>query len=439
VYGLSQVRGICALGYTVWGWDDSKQKREKAKYHGAELVDLTKNDLSKAEILVLSPGVPYTFEPHDVVQNAQKFDLTILGDLELFFQLYPDQKTVGITGTNGKSTTTALMAHMFEQAGLKTMMAGNIGTPVFDVDPSQNYDVFVLEMSSYQLDLCPTFRPDYSVLLNITPDHLDRHGSMLNYIAAKEKILKGKGFATICVDDDFTQESFNKIFFNGQRKVIPFSIKSTLQEGFFVKDHALYHNHKGNDEAILSFEKIDTLKGLHNEQNMTACFIIGQQFELETQTILESFKSFSGLRHRQYKVAQKGSITFINDSKATNAEAAAKALGSYQNIFWIIGGRSKDGGLKGLEIFQKNIVKTYVIGEAAPLFSDWLSYYHFPHMVFQKLEEAVTQAIKDAEEFGKDCAVLLSPACASWAQYSPFENRGEHFEALIRSYYEGQS
>lgn len=431
VSGIPTVKALCAAGIDVYAWDDKEENQEKAKELGALIEDLSSKDLQGFAFLVLAPGVPYTFNPHPVVQNAQKHNVEIIGDLELLHRSGHGLKTIGITGTNGKSTTTALMTHTLNECGLKAVMGGNIGKAVFDLDLSDENTVLILEISSYQMDLCPTFRPDISVLLNVTPDHLDRHGSMDAYVAAKEKIFEGEGVAVIDVDDDFSQEIFNKVFFAGKRKVTPISVKTKITEGYYVSEGVLYQNHGGNEIEVGKLDDSKALKGVHNHQNALCVYVVSQELGLNHDDIFKAFEGFPGLPHRQYLVTQTDKVSYINDSKATNAEAAAKALSSFDDVFWIIGGRAKEGGLNGLEIFRDKIQKTYVIGEAQKEFSEWLIAHGFSHKLCNTLDKAVAHAHQDAQDFEGKAVVLLSPACASWDQFSSFEKRGDAFEQEV--------
>ena len=428
--GLSSVRAMIQSGIAVTAWDDKEENQQKAKELGAVINDLSIMDLSNFDFLLLAPGVPYSYEPHPVVIKAQEYKLEIIGDLELLFRSGHQVKTIGITGTNGKSTTTALMTHVLNECGKKAVMGGNIGKAVMDLDLS-GVDVLVLEISSYQMDLCPTFRPDISMLLNITPDHLDRHGGMKEYVSAKARILEGEGLALISIDDDFSMEKFDDVFCRGKRKTIPISMHTNIPEGLYVKKDTLYHNHHGEDVEIGKLIGFETLKGVHNQQNATFVYAASNALGLDTKNIFEAFKSYAGLPHRQYLVAKHDNVSFVNDSKATNAEAAAKALSAYDNIFWIIGGRSKKGGLQGLEIFKDKIEKTYVIGEAKEEFSVWLTEHGFEYSVFETIEEAMDVSFIDAIDFEAKCIVLLSPACASWDQFSSFEKRGDAFTQKV--------
>lgn len=440
ISGLSAVRALVSAGIEVTAWDDNKDSCDKARDLGAVIEDLTKIDLSGFAALLLAPGVPYSFEPHAVVVNAQNAGIEIIGDLELLHRANHGVKVIGITGTNGKSTTTALMAHVLNECGLKVVMGGNIGKAVFDIDMTQGVDVLVLEISSYQMDLCPTFRPDISILLNITPDHLDRHGSMDAYIKAKAKILEGKGVAIISVDDDFTQKLFDETFCQGNRKVIPVSMKSEITEGFFVNKGVLFENARGENKEVglLNRSEFENLKGLHNYQNASCVLVTARKLGVEDKDVFEAFKTYPGLLHRQYLVTKKNKVTYINDSKATNAEAAAKALSSYDGIYWIVGGRSKEMGLEGLEIFKSKIIKTYVIGEASKEFSAWLQHHGFGHELCKTLDIATQKAHEEAQALNEPAVVLLSPACASWDQYSSFEVRGQAFTDQVNDLTRGE-
>lgn len=428
--GVSVSKALVEAGAKVVAWDDKEESRNQIADLDIELQDLCETNLQDFSFLVLAPGIPYTFEPHPVVVNAQKHDVEIIGDLELLHRCGHGLKTIGITGTNGKSTTTALMTYVLNQCGVKSKMGGNIGKAVFDLEVNSD-DVLVLEISSYQMDLCPMFRPDISVLLNITPDHLDRHGGMLPYVEAKGKIMEGEGTGIICVDDDFTQEIFNKTFFSGDRKVFPVSMRSKIDEGHYLLGSDLYENHAGEEKLVGHFEGFHNLKGRHNLQNAVCTYVVAKNMGLEIQNILKAFGSFPGLPHRQYVLRKEGNVSYINDSKATNGEAAAKALASYDNIYWIVGGQSKEGGLQGLEIFRDRVKKAYVIGEASEEFSFWLSKNRFLHEVCSTLDVATRQAHADALQSKSESIILLSPACASWDQFSSFEERGNYFAEQV--------
>ncbi|CAG0897583.1 unnamed protein product [Cyprideis torosa] len=271
--------------------------------------------MSAFDFLVLAPGVPYNFQPHTVVLNAQKYNVEIIGDLELLSRSGHQIKTIGITGTNGKSTTTALMNHVLSECGLKTAMGGNIGKPVMDLELTDDMDALILEISSYQMDLCPTFRPNISILLNITPDHLDRHGSMAAYVAAKAKILEGDGLAIIGIDDDYTMSLFDMAFCKGERKIIPISTRSSIPEGVFVKDNILKCNTHGEDSEIGNLSGLKTLKGTHNQQNTACVYTACKEMGLDEGSILNAFSTYPGLAHRQYLITVKDDVSYINDTQ----------------------------------------------------------------------------------------------------------------------------
>ena len=434
--GLSSVKALVGGDATVVAWDDKVDNQNKARDLGAEIENLTAMDLSGFDFLLLAPGVPYTYEPHSVVLNAQKHNLEIIGDLELLHRSNHSVKTIGITGTNGKSTTTALLTHSLNECGVKSVMGGNIGKAVLDLDLS-DYDTLVLEISSYQMDLCPTFRPDISIVLNITPDHLDRHGSMASYVEAKKRIVDGEGLAVLGIDDDFTMGVFDAAFCIGTRKLKPVSVRCEIPEGVFVKDSILKINAKGENQVIGALKNMPTLKGVHNQQNMACCYAVMKEFDLDDQEILKSFASYAGLPHRQYHVTQKNNVSYINDSKATNAEAAAKALSSYDDIYWILGGRAKSTadkmGLEGLEIFKDKITKAFVIGEAQESFAKWLGFHGFDFELCGDISSATQSANVAAQDSKDKATVLLSPACASWDQFASFEKRGEAFTQEVEN------
>ncbi|MEM6812603.1 MAG: UDP-N-acetylmuramoyl-L-alanine--D-glutamate ligase [Pseudomonadota bacterium] len=430
--GLSTIKALVENEITVVAWDDDPEKQEQANKLGADIKDLTKIGLSNFDYLILSPGVPYTFNPHPVVDNAHQYECAIIGDVELLHLLKIPTQTIGITGTNGKSTSTALMTHILNECGLKAKEAGNIGIPVLDLEWKDKLDFLVLELSSYQLDLTPSFRPDYSILLNISPDHLDRHGSMKAYVESKSIILDGTGVGVVDIDDDFAQVLFDKFFLEGKRKYIPVSVFHEVPEGFFVKNDNLYQNHLGENQELANLSDLPSLKGHHNYQNIVCCIVTGLQIGLDLNQMVEALKTFPGLPHRQFVVSSQSQITFINDSKATNAEAAAKALSSYENIYWIAGGRAKENGLQGLEIFKDKVIKTFLIGEAEENFAQFLLKNNFEVMICHDLENATKQAYESAKNDNNPSTILLSPACASWDQFSSFEERGDAFTSYVQ-------
>lgn len=381
----------------------------------------------KVKALILSPGIPHTYPaPHEAALMARAHDVPIWCDVEVFLQTYPFLFPIGITGTNGKSTTTALITHMLIHSGIKALMGGNIGEPVFQLNPSLLKDVCVLELSSYQLERLPSWkeRGKIGVITNITADHLARHGGMKGYIKAKQLILDVPQ-ALIGIDTPATGQLY-ETFQKKHPCLIPVSVTQVLKRGIYVREGILFENGK----ETMDLRPFKKLPGLHNAQNMALSFGVGRLKGIESQTIALAFSSFGGLAHRLEWVGQSSDpIHFINDSKATNAGATAQGLAAYTDIFWIVGGRSKDTGLAGLEPFYPKIRKAYLIGEAAEEFHKILKP-HVPTALCGTLETALMKAWADAKKLGKG-VVLLSPACASWDQYNNFEERGNHFKEIV--------
>ncbi|MEM9469103.1 MAG: UDP-N-acetylmuramoyl-L-alanine--D-glutamate ligase [Pseudomonadota bacterium] len=417
--GLSAVKALVAANIRVVTDDSNQQQCNKAKELGAQVADLESSLDQSFDFLLLSPGVPLTHpEPHAVVKKAHEENVEIIGDVELLSRSGQMPKTVGITGTNGKSTTTALMAHALNENAYRAVAAGNIGTPVLDLN-LDDVDILVLELSSYQLDLCPTYRPDISILLNITPDHLDRHGDMEGYIKAKARILDHANIKIVGVDTKVIKDlSENSITISGEGH----------EADIKVFNQILYDS----DIKISDVGHYDRLKGSHNHQNLAAVYAVAKELGIEKKGILKSFETYQGLPHRQYRVRTINNVDYVNDSKATNVESAARALSSYNHTFWVAGGRSKEGGLNGLEGYISHIQKAYLIGEAAEDFAVWCQDNDVEYEITHILNKAIERAHEDAQDFKKGC-VLLAPACASWDQFRSFEERGDAFvERVMR-------
>lgn len=436
--GLATIEAFVKAGAPVLAWDDKKDHLEQAEKLGAKTISLNAAELKKCAFLVLAPGVPLHFpKPHDVVKAAQDAGIEVIGDLEVLHLMHHGRRTVGITGTNGKSTTTALTAHILKSSGHAMAMGGNIGNAALSLTMPKKDGTFVLEISSYQIDLCPTFRPDISVLMNITPDHLDRHGSFEDYAKAKEKMFEGEGDAIVCVDDEPSQDIYDRLvaFETGHRRVIPVSCKRDLEGGIYVLDGHL-HDTTGKNIAPISLNGITTLAGVHNHQNAAAAYAICRLIGLDPQTIFAGIKTYPGLAHRQQTVRTINGVAYINDSKATNAASAGNALASYSKIYWIVGGRPKDGGLEGLEHLMGRVKHAYVIGEAMEQFSNWLGQHSVEHTNCGTIQEALNEAHQRAQALrgkpGGAGVVLLSPACASYDQFQSFEERGNVFSALVQ-------
>ncbi len=436
--GLSTAQCLKKSGASVYGWDEDEEKRYKAAQEGIEISSFEEDDLNGYSALVLSPGIPLYFPtPHDIVHKAHEAGVEILGDVEILHRCGHGLQTIGITGTNGKSTTTALIHHIITQNKIKNVMGGNIGKPVLNLTLPGKGGIVVLELSSYQLDLCPTFRPDISVLLNITPDHLDRHGNMERYIAAKERIFEGAGYAICNIDDIPSRAIYERILQKGIRKIQAISLHETVQNGACVLDGILYDCSNGIQNKIGPILNIPTLMGAHNHQNICAAYCVCKNIGIKDADFIESLRSYPGLPHRQYMCRLINGVAYINDSKATNVDAAIKAISCYKNIYLIAGGRPKEGGLSGLEEYAGHISHAFLIGEAMEEFSEWMTKVGIAHTKSFSMDIAVLEAHKLAQskrgEPGPAPTVLLSPACASWDQFQNFEHRGDVFTNLVTS------
>ena len=433
--GISAAKSLLAGGAEVLAWDDKPASRDHAAAEGVPLADLRAADWSDIAALVLAPGVPLTHPvPHDVVLLARAAGVAVIGDMELFArssQRLAGTRVIMITGTNGKSTTTALTAHLLAAAGVPVAVGGNLGTAVLDLEPLPAGGVYVFEISSYQIDLIDTLVPDVGVLLNITPDHLDRHGGMDGYVAVKARLFRDQGVgqtAVVGIDDDHVAGIARDLEARG-RKVTELAIGRVLASGVSAVDGTLYEDGK----AVFDLTTLPRLPGAHNGQNVAAAFGALRAIGLGRDAILAGLASFPGLAHRMELVGQRGRVRFVNDSKATNADAAAKALAAYDRIYWIAGGKPKAGGITTLGEYWPRIAKAYLIGEAAQDFAATLAG-HVPASITVTLEAAVEAAARDAQASG-DAApvVLLSPACASFDQFSDYEARGDRFRALVQA------
>ena len=434
--GLATCAALAAGGARVVAWDDQAAKIADAKAKGYATEDLRALDWGAVAALVLAPGVPLTHpKPHWAGELARTHRVEAIGDIELFCRERranaPDAPFVAITGTNGKSTTTALLAHVLKSAGRDVQVGGNLGTPILSLAPPAANRTHVIECSSFQIDLAPTLDPTVGILLNLTPDHLDRHGTMENYAAIKERLTAGAEFAVIGVDDEFCRAIANRLEQAGKR-VVGISVDKKLADGIFLEGERIVQAEGGKPIFSLSLAGIGSLRGTHNAQNAAAAFAAARALGVEPAKIAAALKTFPGLAHRMEEVGRKGAILFVNDSKATNADAAARALASFSDIFWIAGGRAKEGGLSGLEPFYPRIRKAYLIGEAAEAFAKQLE--ATPHVVAGTLDRAVGMAKSDAEVAKlAHPVVLLSPACASYDQFPNFEVRGDRFRELVRA------
>jgi UDP-N-acetylmuramoylalanine--D-glutamate ligase len=433
--GLACAEALRLGGAEVFAWDDSEAAVTAAKEAHLPVSDLHDIEFTTLDSLILSPGVPLTHpEPHWTVEKAKAAGVEIIGDTEVFQREVAGTgaRFVAITGTNGKSTTTALVGHIFKALGRDVDVGGNIGTAVFLMRPPVEGRLYVLELSSFQIDLMPGLKPDVGILTNLTPDHLDRHGNMENYAAIKARMFLKQDTndtAVISVDDEWCAEIAACIK-NGS-KLRAVSVVHEIEEGISAVDGILREWQNGMEVARIDLRYMPALKGAHNWQNACMAYGAARAFGMGVAEIRKAMESFPGLAHRMQEIGCLGYVPFINDSKATNADAAAKALASFENIFWIAGGIAKAGGIEPLIPFFPRIEKAYLIGEAADEFAKTLNG-KVPFELCGTLDKAVVAAARDAVNSGQaNAVVLLSPACASFDHYRNFEIRGDAFVKLV--------
>jgi len=410
--GLATAEALLASGARVTTWDAKEEARAKAP-PGTELVDLDEADLGRFDSLIVTPGLP--LNRHPIAGRAREAGLEIIGDVELFARARPElpqHKVVGITGTNGKSTTTALVHHILKTAGVPTTMGGNIGLPILAQDPLPEGGVYVLELSSYQIDLTQRLNCDIAVLLNITPDHLDRYESFDAYAASKARLFEMQReteghAAVIAEDDDQTRAIASRLGAKG------FWLRNTLI-GVSASDVGAQAN-------------LPTLQGPHNAQNIACAAAVCRHLGIPYAKIVEGLESYPGLPHRMERVREKEGVLFVNDSKATNPTATAPALAAFPSIRWILGGQAKTDNLEECAPHFAHVRSAYTIGEAGELFARLLAP-HMPVTNCETLENALNHAAKDSQAGD---TVLLSPACASFDQFKDFEQRGDRFRDLV--------
>lgn len=435
--GIAAGTALAAGGADVVCWDDGEPGRAAALKAGLPVVDLGAADWRRFAALVLAPGVPLTHpEPHWTVRKARGAGIEIIGDVELFFRerakVAPGSPVVAVTGTNGKSTTTALIAHILRAAGQDAQMGGNIGTAILSLDPPARDRTHVIEMSSFQIDLTPSLVPTVGVLLNVSPDHLDRHGTLEDYAAIKARLVMAADVSFVGIDDD-TSRGIGVRRLNMGRPHFPVS-QTPFEWGFYADGADVFFRDLGGETAqrIAGLSGIATLRGRHNAQNAAAAAGVASWFRVPADVIAGALETFPGLPHRLEDVGRIGRTLFINDSKATNADSTEKALASFpRDIYWIAGGRAKEGGIRPLAAYFPRIARAYLIGEAADEFAATLE----GTVAFERagtLKTAVEHAARDAaQSAGSEPVVLLSPACASYDQFKSFEHRGDRFRELV--------
>lgn len=441
--GRSVVAALRAGGARVWAWDDRPAARAQAANAHVEFVPPEEFPWARLDALVLSPGVPLTHPaPHQVVELARAHGVAVIGDTELFISELAGSDTastlVAVTGTNGKSTTTALIGHLLARAGRPVQVGGNIGDfAVLELKPPVNQDTYVIEFSSYQLDLTPGLAPQVAVFLNLSPDHLERHGGFDNYARVKSRVfsaMRAGGTLVLGMDDPHTAAMQGRLP-EGVR-LMPVSQDKSVAHGVYASGTVLFDATGATPVPVADLAGIGSLRGLHNRQNAAAAVAVVRALGVGHAAIAKGLASFPGLAHRMQEVARFGAVLAVNDSKATNAEAAAKALACFDNVHWIAGGRPKAGGINSLKAYFPRIARAYLIGEAANQFAATLDG-SVDACIFATLDDAVAAALGDATAnpaSGPDPVVLLSPAAASFDQFVNFEARGEAFCAALERF-----
>ena len=441
--GLATARALVAGGAEPLLWDDAPEARARAEAEGFQLTDLTRDAAwAGMALFVTSPGIPHLYpEPNRHIARALREGVPVDNDIGLFFRSWASAdwdkfdrmpKVVAVTGSNGKSTTTALIHHLLHEAGRPTQMAGNIGRGVLDLDPPQEGEVVVLELSSYQTELARALTPDVAVFTNLSPDHLDRHGGRGGYFAAKARLFTqgGPDRAVIGVDEVEGQFLANQLSTGAaDDRVIRISSGQKLEtEGWtvFARKGFLSEWRKGRQVASIDLRAVAGLPGAHNHQNACAAYAAVRTLGLPPREVEAGFQTFAGLPHRSQLIRERRGVRFVNDSKATNVDSAAKALQAFPRIRWIAGGLGKEGGIAALKPYLQSVAKAYLIGHSARDFA--LELGDLPHEICETMATAVARAATEAEPGD---VVLLAPAAASFDQYPNFEKRGEDFAARV--------
>lgn len=429
--GTATARALLAGGATLLAWDDNESARRSASTAGIPVANPLQDGRVDADLVVWSPGIPHTHPtPHPLAEAARAAGIAVVCDVALLARARPDARFVAVSGTNGKSTTTTLLAHLLAQAGRPTAAGGNLGTAALDLADLPEGGSIVLELSSYQLELSDGLALRAAALLNITPDHLGRHGGMAGYIAAKRRLfdyLVPGGTAIVSVDDEPCRAIADELSGNGAR-VVRISVLAALAQGVSAPGGILLDN----GVAIADLRRLSRLPGSHNWQNVCAAYAVARAEGVAPETIVAALESYPGLAHRQELVAEHDGITWINDSKATNADATEKALVCRDDIHWIVGGRPKEGGIDALAPYFPRIAHAYLIGEATDAFARTLAG-KVPYTCCGELGVAVEMAYRQAKP---GATVLLSPACASWDQFASFEHRGDVFREMVHALYD---
>jgi UDP-N-acetylmuramoylalanine--D-glutamate ligase len=422
--GLGAVKSLLASSAKVYAWDDNPTVRNDCvlKYNDLQIVSPNDLNWKQIDFLLPTPGMPtLKGKEHDAIKYAMQNNVKIISDIDILYMACPEAGFIAITGTNGKSTTTALIGHVFTECGVKTEVGGNIGISVLELEPLHKDQIFVLELSSYQLDLLSSAKFDVAILLNITPDHLEHHGTMENYINAKFKIFRNqKQYDKAIISVDY-QEHLALI----SKLQAPLGFSTKNPTDIYIRNRIIIDN-INNLKFDLSDYKL--LPGEHNEENIAAAYAACISMGLNPEKIVKAIKTFKGLAHRIELVLEKNGVKFINDSKATNAASVEKAFNCFDTLYWIAGGLPKTDGIHPLRPLLQKVKHAFLIGKAQDEFAEVLSKERIPYTKAFTLENALDN-LKKFEL--SNCVVLLSPACASWDQFKSFEHRGDEFKRLV--------
>ncbi|MDC0073255.1 UDP-N-acetylmuramoyl-L-alanine--D-glutamate ligase [Alphaproteobacteria bacterium] len=430
--GLSTIESLKEGNAIVYAWDDNPKMFENINKNKIILSDFNKLNFNDFYSLVLSPGIPFKFPaPHPFVLRARESNCEVIGDIELFMRSSIKSKTIGITGTNGKSTTTSLIGHLLSNNNIETEIVGNIGQPILKSKNLDERGVYIIELSSYQIDLSPNLDLDIAILLNISPDHIDRHGSLENYINIKKRIFSKnpnqKRF--ICIDDSICRKIYSELK-EKNLSCTPISMKNKISNGIYVQNKNIVDSRPGKNISLnLNSSKI--LRGNHNFQNAAVSYAVADYIGLSCKSIKLGLKTFEGLPHRLEYVGTYKGIEFINDSKATNITAAVQALSAFSSIYWIVGGKRKDEEVEAIIPFLSNVIRIYSIGESSEYFVNKFKSISKTYLA-KTLNNAFNAALLDAQKESLfNPVILLSPACSSFDQFKNYEERGNAFKILV--------
>ncbi len=438
--GFTSAVALKKMGANIFAWDDDEEKRKsfKDENKNIDIINLEQIDFTKIDLLLSSPSISYLYpKPHPVIKKAIDTNTEIVNDIEILRRLYPNTDIIAISGTNGKSTTTSLISHILKDYR-DVKSGGNLGIPVLGFKPPKENTTYILEISSFQLERISHLNANAAILLNITADHLEHHGGIEGYIKAKENLFNknndSKSYAIIVQDDEYCRKITENLGDNWKK--IPVSSSKKQKGSVYIEDNYLIDDLSGNAKKVLNLNKAKSLRGKHNHQNMVSSYAAAKiLYNIPSEEIAERIISFKGLPHRQYLVKTINGVAYVNDSKATNADATAKALDTYNNIYWIVGGKPKQGGLNGLQKYMNKIKNAFLIGESSEEFAKWFDNHNVPYMRCSVMETAVREAHAMAQDErgapGGAGTVLLSPACASFDQYQSFEERGNKFEEIV--------